>query len=223
MHPPVVKTFALILTTVAVLPTFCAESAQVRQKPATLWKPPSIGVSQNLPPATIHNEVIKTVRVAGMQIVLDETRWEAAQQHLGATIGHSGDAGDSLKWMCFHGADSKAKWIFWLQSNEVNGDNVGGFQWQLLERGQQPDPRCQDVAHEGHAVELPIRLQLGMTEAEVKKILGAPTVRRGGLLTYFHEHQITIDKSPYTASSIVDILLSDGRVSAIQGWKTTVN
>ena len=218
------KTF-LILITVALLGATIGETSQgqVRPDATVLWKPTTLGRSQELPPPTVHNEIIKALRVADMQIVLDETRWETAQKRLGGTIGHSGDADESLKWLCFYGSQARPRWIFWLQGGEVNGDNVGGFQWRRMVHGEQPDSRCRKLQHKETSIELPVPLQLGMTKAQVIRTLGAPTVQRGTLLTYYHEHEETIDNLRFTTSSIVEVLLRDGVVTAIEGSKTSIN
>jgi hypothetical protein len=221
-----VKTFPLIVIAVTLLGATIVETSQGQVRPpktTVLWKPTTLGGPQELPPPTVHDEVIGRLRVADMQIVLDETRWDVVQKRLGGTIGHSGDASESLEWLCFHGSDRKGRWIFWLQSGEVNGDSVGGFQWRRMERGEEPDSRCQKLEQKEHSIELPIPLQLGMTKTEATRKLGTPTAQRRGLLTYYHEHQETIDNSPFTASNVVEILLRDGVVSAIEGWKTNVN
>jgi len=219
-----VKTF-LILVTVTLLGATIVETSQgqVSPKATVLWKPTTLGSSEELPPPTVHTEIIKTLRVADMQIVLDETRWETAQKRLGGTIGHIGDASESLKWLCFYGSHAGARWIFWLQGGEVNGDNVGGFQWRRMVHSEQPDSRCRKLQQKETSIELPVPLQLGMTKAEVIKTLGVPTVQRGTLLTYYHEHEETIDNLPFTTSSILEVLLRDGVVAAIEGSKTSVN
>jgi hypothetical protein len=72
-------------------------------------------------------------------------------------------------------------------------------------------------------VELPIALHLGITEAEVLKTLGRPTVRHGNSLGYVHEHQESIRGEPYDSVNIVVILLRAGRVWSIEASKTTTS
>src|SRR5450755_632265 len=117
--------------------------------------------------------------------------------HLGGTIGHTGDAAAYQEWLCFHGTDSKGRWVLWLESGEIDGGMVGSFQWQRLAKHAEIDQRCRML--QNAAVELPIALQLGITEKEVLKTLGAPTVRRGDRLIYVHEHDESIRNEPYTS------------------------
>jgi len=70
---------------------------------SAIWEPPSVidfpqGVKSSVP-----REVIKGLHVAGESIILDETILTAVQSHVGGTIGHRGDAGDSLEWLCLRG------------------------------------------------------------------------------------------------------------------------
>jgi hypothetical protein len=199
-----------------------ASQGQVRRKHTVLWQPTTIAGPQRLPPATVHEEMIGSLRVADVQVVLDETRWEDVQKRLGGTIGHSGDAGESLTWLCFHGSDAQGGWVFWLQGGEVNGDSVGGIQWLRMASGDQTDSRCRRLEQK-RDVELPIRLRLGMTRAEVTATLGAPTVQQHDVLTYLYEHTETVGDTPFTASNTLEIVLRDGVVCAIEAWRTTVN
>ncbi|MGA9039985.1 MAG: hypothetical protein WB421_05565 [Terriglobales bacterium] len=189
----------------------------------TVWEPPAWNFLTALPNSTVPKEMLATLRVSGLPISLEETRMDDARNHLGGTIGRKGDAGDFLEWLCLHHSDSRGRWVLWLESGEIDGGTVGSFQWQRLDKDGLLDQRCQMLQGAGSGIKLPISLQLGMTETEVLKTLGAPTTRHGNRLIYVHEHQESIRGEPFTSTNIVSILLRGGMVWAIDVSKTTTS
>lgn len=149
---------------------------------------------------------------------MDEVR-----TRIGGTMGHRGDAGDYVEWLCFHGTDPKGRWVLWLESGEIDGGTVGSFQWQRLVSGAALDRRCRALREARGGIELPVALRLNMAEAEVLKALGPPTAKRGDRLIYVHEHQESIRSEPYTSENIVAILLRDGVVWEIDVSRTTTS
>jgi hypothetical protein len=165
--------------------------------------------------------MIGSLRVANLPIVLEETNLEDVQKRFGGTIGDSGDAGDALGWLCLYESNKDGPWILWLTSSEINGPTIGGFQWRRLSIQETPDQRCSQLREDKGRIELPIALHLGMTELEVQKILGRPTVTRGKTLFFCHEHQKVIRKENYTVWNGVAIVFRYGVVWAIEVAKTT--
>jgi hypothetical protein len=155
-----------------------------------------------------------------MQIILEETPLNDVQKNLGGTIGSRGDASEALLWLCFHGSDANGPWALWVESTEMGGGNVDGFAWQRIPKEATLDHRCrtQDVE-----VELPIRLALGLTEPEVRRIIGSPTAKHRNTLIFDHEHRETIRNEPFIASNTVYVVLRDSVVWTVQVWKTTSN
>ncbi len=190
------------------------------QSDRTIWQPPTLDLPDTPPHATVSKEMITKLRVAKMQIILDETPLSDVQKNLGGTVGASGDASESLQWLCFHGSDAKGRWALWLESDEMGGGNVDGFAWQRIPEQASLDRRCRAQAIE---IELPIQLAIGLTESEVRGILGTPTAEHGNILVFDHEHQETIDKEPFTASNSVYVQLRSGVVWSVQVWKSTSN
>jgi len=164
--------------------------------------------------------MITKLRVAKMQVILEETPLSDVQKNLGGTIGASGDASEALKWLCFQGSDAKGRWALWLESDEMGGGNVDGFAWQRIAEKVSLDRRCRTQAIE---IELPIRLAIGLTESEVRGILGTPTTEYRNTLVFEHEHQETIRNEPFTASNTVYVHIRSGVVWSVQVWKTTSN
>jgi hypothetical protein len=188
-----------------------------------LWPPPRIDWPADLPRPTIPNEMIGKLRVANMPIVLEETRLRDAQKRLGGTIGHRGDAGDAEAWLCLHGVDAKGSWILWLTSGEIDGPAIGGFQWKRLALDEIPDRRCRLIPREMGGIELPLALHPGMTEAEVRKTLGRPTLARGRELIFWHEHQEVIQGISYTSDNTVGVNFNDGIATEVDVVKTISN
>jgi hypothetical protein len=195
-------------------------AAAFAQSDRTIWQPPTLDLPDTLPHATVAKEMITKLRVSKMQIILEETPLSDVQKNLGGTIGASGDASESLQWLCFHGSDAKGRWALWLESDEMGGGNVDGFAWQRIAEKATIDRRCQAQPIE---IELPIQLAIGLPESEVHRILGTPTSERRNTLVFDHEHQETIRNEPFTASNTVYVVLCNGVVSSVQVWKSTSN
>jgi hypothetical protein len=202
---------------ISILLTVAAASAQSDR---TIWQPPTLNLPDTLPPATVSKEMITKLRVAKMQVILEETPLSDVQKNLGGTIGASGDASEALEWLCFQGSDAKGRWALWLESDEMGGGNVDGFAWQRIAEKASLDPRCRTQAIE---IELPIHLAIGLPESEVRGILGKPTAEHRNTLIFEHEHQETIRNEPFTASNTVYVQLGSGVVWSVQVWKTTSN
>jgi hypothetical protein len=62
-----------------------------------------------------------------------------------------------------------------------------------------------------------------MTVAELQKLLGHPTAKRGKTLFFCHEHQGVIHKGNFVVYNNVAIVIRDGVVWAIEVAKTTSN
>jgi hypothetical protein len=91
-------------------------------------------------------------------------------------------------------------------SGKIDGGTVGGFRWQRLNSRVEADARCQMLSDSPNAVKLPIALRLGVSEAEVLSVLGAPSARLGKTMFYLHEHHVTIRDEPYTEMNTLSVL-----------------
>ena len=204
--------------------TVCVSSAQTNAKltaKTVVWAPPSIDWPETLPPASAPKEMIGKLRVAKMPIILEETELESAHRRFGGTLGARGDAGDAEAWLCIHGTDANGPWIFWLTSGEIDGSMIGGFLWMRLAENEVADGRCVPLRKGDGGIELPVPLHLGMTEAQVRGVLGRPTAVWRNTLIFLHQHQEVIDKEDYTSSNVVGIVWRSGVVWEIDVGKTT--
>jgi hypothetical protein len=94
--------------------------------PQTVWRPPPLGrTSKSV--ATVPRELIDRLQVGKFPVILAKTPLAQVQAELGGTVGHVGDASESLSWVCLQGADQRSRWILWLESAEIDEDLVGGF------------------------------------------------------------------------------------------------
>jgi hypothetical protein len=213
--------------TAAALLVACHCPAQTANKEPqatrVLWQPSAIDWPDALPDPTVPREMITTLHVANMPIVLEETNLEEVHKRFGGTVGSHGDASEAEAWLCLHGSDANGPWIFWLQSFEINGPTVGGFQWRRLTRNEIPDRRCKLLHRSEGGIQLPLALHPGMSKLELQKILGQPTFVRGGTFFYCHHHEKFIHDLTYDADNNVAIVLRNGVVWTIEIIKSTVN
>ncbi len=187
----------------------------------TLWEPPEWNVPDNLK-ATVAKEMLSAIRVSNYQIVLEQTNMEDVRRNLGGQIGRRGDAGDALRWLCYHGVDGSGGWILWLESGEIDGDSVGSFQWQRLSSRDVVDSRCQTLRKGSPVIELPLFLKLGGKSSEVLRNLGAPTSKNGEMFIYIHEHAVGGSRAdPFVSSNIVIVHLRNQTLWLVQASRTT--
>jgi len=184
------------------------------------WQPPVIQAPISLPPSIL-KEMVATIRVSKILVVLEETKMADVQRHLGGSFGHRGDGGDSLRWLCYHGADAEGRWALWLESSAMGGGAVDGFILQRMDSNARMDGRCGNL--QTARVNLPIPLKLGITETNARKILGPPTLKFRGTLVFHHEHTETFHNQPHTASNTVYLVLRRGVVWAIRADKDTTS
>lgn len=185
------------------------------ERKVTVWGPPKADWPMEMPKPTVPKEMITRLNVVGWPIELEETELERARKHFGLVIGSSGDASEALSWICFQGSDEGGAWALWLYSSEIDGAEIGGFQWQRIPSNLRVDRRCKSLDTQQGTVELPIRLHLGVTEPEVVAELGLPSGRHRHSVVYFHEHNLTLHELPYTAGNDVLITYDNGRVAMI--------
>ena len=192
-------------------------------KELVVWEPPQSWYPQPYPKPTVPRELVGQLHVANMDIVLEETRMKDVQARLGGSIGHRGDAGEYLEWVCVHGTDEIGEWALWIEGGEIHGGTVGGFQWQRVPSTAKFDKRCPTLSKADSAITLPIAIGLGTTEAELLRILGKTSVREGDNFRFAHQHEETIRGESYTSDNQVSVFVRKGTVWALHVWKTTTS
>ena len=203
----------------------CVCSAQTTSsKPAAkmvLWAPPNIDWPEKDLAPTVPQEMIGTLLVGNLPIILESTTLEDVRIPLGGTIGVSGDQAKSDSWLCLLGHDTGGPWIFWLTGHIAKGPAIAGFQWRRLAANETPDRRCKQPRESNAGIELPLALYLGMSEPDLRKTLGQPSLVHGDTLVFEYRHQETRNDVPYTSDNTLAVVLRDGLVMAIQFWKST--
>lgn len=188
-----------------------------------IWEPPTLDFPETSPEPTIPKMMITSLRLANMKIILEETTLENVKTRLGGDAGHSGDASNAVEWLCFCGTDPDGRWALWLESSEMGGGRVDGFALQRRDADANVDRRCRMLRTEDGGFRLPIALRLGMTETQVRSLLGKPTLRYRNTVTFDHGHEEIIRNEPFTVSNGVSVGIRGGVVWAIQVWKDTSN
>jgi hypothetical protein len=187
--------------------------------PGVVWEPPDWNFPQEAK-ATVPKEMFKSLRVSTVGITLEETRLDKVEQLIGGEIGAKGDAGDAVQWLCLRGADRGSDWVLWLESGEIDGGFVGSFQWQTISSVAKSDRRCH-VLRGTATIKLGLPLKLGMTEAELLRILGKPSLRQGERLIYLHQQEGSSNGVPFDLSNIVMVRIRGGEVVSIAVSNTT--
>ena len=207
---------------VGVLTLLIASSVAVCQDTnARLWSPPNLPAFDPAPKPTKRTETVSSLKIDGFTVVLEETDLQAVQHHFGAVIGHEGDAGDSVQWVCLTGQSAGQRLVLWVESSEIDGGKVGGFHMRRIDDGVQTDPRCHKVDSALAVLAFPKAIHIGITERDLLKTLGEPTARNRDALLFSHDQKVVIRREPYDSENDVVVLMREGRVYAVQVRKTT--
>jgi hypothetical protein len=169
---------------------------------------------------TVPKEMIASLRLSDVNVPLEHIELQALQIRFGGKIGEEGDASNWHAWLCLHGSDTVSPWVLWLESSEIDGPYVGGFELRRVSRSAQFDERCAALPDTAR-IEMPIDLSLGTSKTKVISLLGRPTARVGDVLLYEHEHNELIRGEEFTSDNNVTVELRNGVVSAIDVTKTT--
>jgi hypothetical protein len=193
----------------------CCCSAQQTPK---RWAPPNLYVwGDAVPKATIPREMVTSLTISGTKIVLEKTSLEKIAKKFGATLGQSGDASTALGWACLNGTDTNGRFALWLESDEMDGPSIGEFDLVRLSASNTLDARCVNIKGSFNGIQTaPLTLRLGMEEALIHKILGKPTETHGNTQLFSHEHNLVLRRNTYTSDNEVLVVLTDGKVSAIE-------
>lgn len=212
----------LLGTIVAFAARLVFASSPSRTHRDALWAPPNIVIDDKDAKPTLPKEMIRGLHVGTTSIIFNETARDSAQKALGGTVGMEGDAGDWEAWLCYHGRNSHGRWILWLLSSELDNDNVSGILWMRLSANESVDSRCKLISGED-AVTLPILLEPGMSESDLRLTLGKPTFASQNIREYLHEHHEIVDHRDFTVTNDIDMIIEDGAVRSIQVWRDSVN
>lgn len=196
----------------------------VQRNDALIWEPPLLlkFTDDSFSHPSVPKEMVASLLLSDSRILLEETQMDIIQSKFGGEPGARGDASESLRWLCLHGADDAGRWVLWLESGEMDGSYIGEFQWQRVSNSASFDPRCAAQPANTKIV-LPINVKLGISQEEVLKVLGKPTWEKANVLLYEHQHDEKIQGELFTSFNTVIIALRGGVVEAIDVMKTTSN
>ena len=191
-----------------------ASDAFGQRKELTLvpWAPPAdLDFPSALPRPTVPQPMVTALRLGTMSIRLDRTELAAVREQLGGELGRRGDAGSTLRWLCYGGEDTTGRWALWLTAGEIDGPTIGSFEWRRVAANARFDPLC-TLLPKGATVTLsPAYLHLGMSQSEVFHHMGTPTVHHGDMLDYEHAHK----EKAFDFSNSVAVRFVSGIVDSI--------
>jgi hypothetical protein len=181
-----------------------------------LWEPPYVDFGNTPADATMISERIPAVVVGSFLILLDQTPMLDVAKRFDLEMGQTGDASESLRWICLTGADADGRWGLWIDSGEINGDSVGGFRMIRIDAARKVDMRCRITSM---AITNPAGLRLGMTPAQLQQTLSAPSAVMGETSLYVFGGS-GADGS--TIDSVIAVAFSNGTVERFAVSKSQV-
>ena len=190
----------------------------------TIWEPPPDASdelrSEAASAARGSQDIVSTLTVGTLSVALQETSLQDLQTQFGGTIGHRGDAGAAVSWLCLWRPGKRQMWVLWLEDSELGAGKVARFQWRVESPTATVDPRCQ-VLPAGAAVGVALRIRPGQMRAQVRAHLGPPSFDGGDTWLYLRARQIGSRSTPFDVTNGVVIGFRNDRVDSIDAWKTT--
>jgi hypothetical protein len=187
------------------------------------WEPPPSITPPMLSRYSGSNVMISELRVGSLIVTLEKTPLTLLQSHFGGSIGHRGDAGESLSWLCLTGSNSGKRSVLWLKSSEIDAGTVGGFRWEAVAVNEGIDHRCGQVRESEGEIRLELPLALRTPSDDLSKVLGPASVSRQRQFLFAHEQQELVANRPFTVTNSVSVLVRHGLVWAIEVWKSTTS
>ncbi|MDC7682632.1 hypothetical protein PQU92_05055 [Asticcacaulis sp. BYS171W] len=136
-------------------------------------------------------------------------------------IGHEGDASEALDWLCFT-VKSPQPYRLWLSSSEMGGGTIDGVNMRAEAAKATEDcpilgARLTPVSVDG--------VRIGMTQVEVRKVLGAPADQRDGWWIYTYEKNVRPSDPGYffTAYGHMMLRFEAGRLTHLSAGRVTSN
>jgi hypothetical protein len=191
----------------------------------TLWEPRSLAVSDRSPVPTAKWEMATAANVAGVTVILEQTKLEEVAKPFGAALGSSGVVPDRLQWVCLVAAGEQSRWIAWFLVTDLDKEGaISGFQLRHLGNEEGVDNRCGRVPDAAPLLIAPSDVRLGMTRADALERLGRPGAIFGEVAEYVHEHSkwASLERLQQvrTANGLI-VRFRQGVIDAIEAWKST--
>jgi hypothetical protein len=220
LRGPIVWMSVLVLSVMMTIGAAAVPTTRV------LWEPlplaPGLDQDPGLPRASGSADIIDSLRLAGLQVTLEQTAFDELQRHFGGTLGRRGEAGNNRRWLCYYQTRAPSRWIIWLEGDELHQTNVAGFQWRTMPPFSMPDRRCQPLPG-NRAVRLPVAVRLGQSRVGVRAALGPPTTDYGSTFLYVHSHSVRVASTPFTVINTVVIQFRGDKVEAIGVWRSSTS
>lgn len=171
-------------------------------------------LAEPIPAATTQTDPLPPLQLGDIVIRLEETTLAEVQQHLNAgVIRHTGDAGESLTFLCY---TLGSRQRLWLGSGEMGGGTrIDSVAAHNLPKAARPTAACPKLPA-ATAIQFANSLWLGSTQQQVSLLLGQGKVIHTGRLYAFEK-----PLQNGTLSSTLQLRYTKGRISDIQASHIT--
>jgi len=204
------KTLFLLLLLFAIPATTC--SAQTA--------PPAFDekVLENVSP-TVKARLAMRFSLGAFSGRFEDTPLSAVRKAVGAgTIQHQGDAAGSLNWLCYQRGQNR----LWVTSGEMGGDDhrVTEIVAELTGKDTATAADCATLPDKFAPLVFDGRLRLGMSRAEVVKVMGQPSKSDDAQTIYLHAGKVAKD---FDETAWFRLQFREDKLVSMRGGKSTVN
>jgi hypothetical protein len=190
------------------------------------WEPPVMWTESSLPEPSGERDFVSRLNLGSLQVVLEQTMLADVSRRFGAPVGHRGDAGESVSWVCLLGQDEEGPWAVWLESGEIHGGAIGAFLLKRRAPAERFDSRCVELAA---PVAIPLPIRLDMSRTEVVRLLGQPLAKSGRTEVYSGCQRVKLqptgahEAQDFDLCSSLYVRFKGELVEAFAVWRTTTS
>jgi len=149
----------------------------------------------------------------------EETPLDAVRKAVGeGTIQHQGDAGGSIYWLCYRGAQHR----LWLSSGELGGPDhrVIEIVEELTGKDTETSADCPIIPEKFAPLVFDGKLHLGMSRSEVVTALGPPSKSEAVQMVYSHQGKLA---HGFEEAAWLILRFREEKLVSMRGLKTTTN
>jgi hypothetical protein len=211
-------------TTIGILTTAVFVLVGAADVPS--WEPPVMWTESSLPEPSVGRDFVSKLKVGSLQVVLEQTMLADVSRQFGAPVGHRGDAGEAVSWVCLLGQDQGGPWAVWLESGEIHGGAIGAFLLKRRAPAERFDSRCVALAA---PVAIPLPIRLDMSRTEVVGLLGQPAAKSGRTELYSGCQRVKLqptgahEAQDFDLCSSLYVRFKAELLEAFEVWRTTTS
>ena len=203
-----------------IVPVLALSVVGVAHAQSVLAPPTEINVPDGFEPGLTQNQPVRGVTIGDFQVTFEKTTLKQARAALGAIpIGHRGDAGGSLYWICYTIPAIQSR--VWLLSNEIGGgEDITGMIAKPVSPTEVENLKCPTPTNHATTVFIDKKIWLGDSIGKIESVLGKSVKFSESIRYYWYSGEA---KNGFTVESSLFMRLDGDKVTELQATHISTN